>query len=64
MPVKKICLAEAHQGMRPLIDAEIEESCDCSDTEGFKIALKALIEMKTPSFIRTLSGVKLTVYEY
>lgn len=64
MPVKKIGLAEAHQEMRPLIDAEIEESCDCSDTEDFKIALKVLVEQKTPSFIRTLSGVKLSVYEY
>lgn len=64
MPVKKIGLAEAHQEMRPLIDAEIEESCDCSDTEDFKIALKVLVEKKTPSFIRTLSGVKLSVYEY
>ena len=50
--------------MRPLIDEEIEESCDCYDTEDFKIALKALVEKKTPSFIRTLSAVKLSVYEY
>ena len=64
MPVKKIGLAEAHEEMRPLIDEEIEESCDCYDTEDFKIALKVLVEKKTPSFFGTLPGVKLSVYEY
>jgi hypothetical protein len=64
VPVKKIGLAEAHEEMRPLIDEEIEESCDCYDTEDFKIALKVLVEKKTPSFFGTLSGVKLSVYEY